>query len=273
MRTEFGRFTRQVSGYSMEHLLPERGRDVGRFLVGSEGTLGARPGRHRAAGRRGAAPRLVVLGLPVDGRGRRRRPRRGSPPRAWAGGLRGPGRPHRRPGPGRRRAVPDLPRGAGWLFVEVGGDAAGLAAAGGSGAASEVVADSSAAALWRIREDGAGLAARSLSRPAYSGWEDAAVPPARLGAWLRDFDELLGEHELDGRALRPLRRRLRARADRLPLRRGRAGRKVFRAFLEDAADGCVAHGGSLSGEHGDGRARSELLPLMYDAESIGCSPR
>ena len=54
------------------------------------------------------------------------------------------------------------------------------------------------AALWRIREDGAGLAARSLSRPAYSGWEDAAVPPEHLGAWLRDFDDLLREHGLDG---------------------------------------------------------------------------
>ena len=42
------------------------------------------------------------------------------------------------------------------------------------------------------------LAARSLSRPAHSGWEDAAVPPERLGAWLRDFEELLRDHDLDG---------------------------------------------------------------------------
>src|SRR3546814_11948924 len=54
------------------------------------------------------------------------------------------------------------------------------------------------AALWRIREDGDGLAARSLTRPAYSGWEDAAVPPERLGAWLRDFDALLVEHGQEG---------------------------------------------------------------------------
>ena len=55
-----------------------------------------------------------------------------------------------------------------------------------------------AAALWRIREDGAGLAARSLPAPAHAGWEDAAVPPERLGAYLRGFDELLREHGLDG---------------------------------------------------------------------------
>ena len=101
-------------------------------------------------------------------------------------------------------AVPELPRGAGWLFVEVAGDdAAGRWPVGWSprpaALGSRVVTDpAEAAALWRIREDGAGLAARSLPTPAYSGWEDAAVPPERLGAWLRDFDELLREHGLDG---------------------------------------------------------------------------
>ena len=125
-----------------------------------------------------------------------------------------------------------------------------------------------AAALWRIREDGAGLAARSLRPPAYSGWEDAAVPPERLGAWLRDFDELLTRARPRRGALRPLRRRLRARADRLPASTT-AGRGRFRDFLDRRAPtGCATHGGSLSGEHGDGRARSELLPLMYDAESL-----
>ena len=55
-----------------------------------------------------------------------------------------------------------------------------------------------ALALWKIREDGAGLAGVSRQRPAYPGWEDAAVPPAKLGAYLRDFDALLAEHGLDG---------------------------------------------------------------------------
>ena len=77
-----------------------------------------------------------------------------------------------------------------------------------------------AAAIWRIREDGAGLAARtSDGRPAHAGWEDAAVPPERLGAYLREFEALLDRARPAGRALRPLRRRLRARADRLPVRR------------------------------------------------------
>ena len=102
--------------------------------------------------------------------------------------------------------MPDLPRGAGWLFAEVTGSTADEARA----AAAAVARDAGAvdvrlvtdpremAALWRIREDGAGLAARSLDRPAHAGWEDAAVPPDRLGAYLRGFDALLRDAGLDG---------------------------------------------------------------------------
>ena len=143
--------------------------------------------------------------------------------------------------------------------------AQGVVAAAGA-LDSRVVTDAAeAAALWRIREDGAGLAARSLRTPAYSGWEDAAVPPERLGAWLRDFDGLLREHGLDGVPYGHfgdgcVHVRIDFGFD--------DGGAAFRAFLTDAAIALRTHGGSLSGEHGDGRARSELLPLMYDAESL-----
>jgi len=42
----------------------------------------------------------------------------------------------------------------------------------------------------------------------------------------------------------------------------------FRDFLTDAAQLVAAHGGSMSGEHGDGRARGELLPYMYSTEAL-----
>lgn len=176
---------------------------------------------------------------------------------------------------GRGSAVPDLPRGAGWLFVEATGEDADalltrVVAAAGALAHRHVADPAEAAALWRIREDGAGLAARSLPTTAYSGWEDAAVPPEHLGAWLRDFDELLRGHGLDGvpyghfgdgcvhvRIDFPFGTETEA-----------AGRRVFRDFLTACALKLREYGGSLSGEHGDGRARSELLPLMYDEESI-----
>ena len=269
VRTSFGRFSRQVSGYSLEHLLPENGRSLERFLVGSEGTLGVvtqatvrlvddRVDRH-----------LVVLGYPsmieaadavpaliaaTDGRMiacEGLDARIVDLVRARGGG------------------VPDLPTGAGWLFVEVVDPdlvAPVIAAAGALG--HRVVDDApQAAALWRIREDGAGLAALSLPTPAYSGWEDAAVPPERLGAWLRDFDRLLRDHDLDGVPYGHFGDGcVHVRID-FPFR-SEDGAKVFRDFLTACALELRKHDGSLSGEHGDGRARSELLPLMYDAESL-----
>ena len=117
-------------------------------------------------------------------------------------------------------------------------------------------------ALWRIREDGAGLAARSLSRPAQAGWEDAAVPPAKLGAYLRDFDALLRQSALDGVPYGHFGDGcVHVRIDFELEDTGGRGR--FREFVEDAADLVASYGGSMSGEHGDGRARSELLPRMY----------
>ncbi len=278
VRTEFGRFGRQVSGYSLEHLLPEHGRSVDRFLVGSEGTLAlVREATVRLVD--DTVDRLlVVLGYPSMAEAADAVPAllaatdgAGSSGMVACEGLdarivdlvRAKG-----------NAVPELPSGAGWLFVElVGPEAPALVAkvvAGGGALGHRLVSDTAeAAALWRIREDGAGLAARSLRTPAYSGWEDAAVPPDRLGAWLRDFDELLKEHGLDGVPYGHFGDGcVHVRVD-FPFQPGDDGSAaVFRDFLTACALKLRDHRGSISGEHGDGRARSELLPLMYDAESL-----
>ena len=206
IRTEFGRFGRQVSGYSLEHLLPERGRSIDRFLVGSEGTLAL----VREATVRLVADEphrlLLVLGYATMAEAAD-----AVPALLEAGGGRlvaCEGLDARIVDLVRNRgsAVPELPRGQGWLFCEMAGaEVDEIRAALGplahvSGSLEGRLVDDpvEAAALWRIREDGAGLAARSLKTPAYSGWEDSAVPPDRLGAWLRDFDELLRGHGLDG---------------------------------------------------------------------------
>jgi FAD/FMN-containing dehydrogenase/Fe-S oxidoreductase len=271
LRTELGRFPRQASGYSLEHLLPERGRSLVRALVGTEGTVAVTLGAEVDLVPVSPVRVLVVLGyadmasaadavpallahrpLAVEGLDARlvdvvRRHRRG--------------------------AVPDLPRGAGWLMVEMGGadGAEALAAAArlaADGAALEHVvlpAGPAAAAIWRIREDGAGLAGRTPSgQQAWPGWEDAAVPPQRLGSYLRGFEELLVGYGLEGVPYGHFGDGcLHVRVD-VPLDR----RDVLRAFLHDAARLVVAHGGSLSGEHGDGRARGELLSIMYSARAV-----
>ena len=271
VRTTFGRFSRQVSGYALEHLLPENGRRVDRFLVGSEGTLGVVLGATVSLVPEEVRT-LVLLGYPTMAEAADAVPGLLGLSVAGARLVACEGLDARIVDLVRARggSVPELPRGAGWLFVEVAGPGAaglvpGLVEAAGALGHRLVESADEAAALWRIREDGAGLAARSLGRPAHSGWEDAAVPPTHLGAWLRDFDELLREHGLDavpyghfGDGC------VHARID-FDFSDG-GGR--FRSFLVEGAKRLRAYGGSLSGEHGDGRARSELLPLMYDETSL-----
>jgi FAD/FMN-containing dehydrogenase/Fe-S oxidoreductase len=274
IRTHLGRFDRQGSGYALEHLLPERDFDVAKALVGSEGTLAVVTGATVRLVPEPARTRLVVLGYET----------------VYAAADAVPAVLEHRPvacegidtrlvdvvrdrrGPA---AVPALPRGTGWLLVELAGGsdaevasaAERLVAAAGALDTRVVAEASEAAALWRIREDGAGLGAISLPRPAYSGWEDAAVPPERLGAYLREFDDLLRSHGLDGVPYGHFGDGcLHIRID-FPLTDA-DGPGRFRDFVMEGARLVASYGGSLSGEHGDGRARSELLPLMYPSEVV-----
>ena len=275
VRTEFGRFSRQVSGYSMEHLLPEHGFDAARFLVGSEGTLATTLGIKVRLVRGRPAKTLVALGYPSMADAADAVPAILVHHPVACEGLdrRIVDVVRTRRGPG---AVPGMPRGAGWLLVEVVGDspaevaASAAAVVRGAGAVeARVVTDpAEAAALWRIRMDGAGLSSRTPSgAPAHSGWEDAAVPPQRLGAYLREFDALLAAHRLTGLPYGHLGDGcLHIRVD-FPFDEP-GGTEVFRAFLHEAAHLAASHGGSMSGEHGDGRARSELLPLMYSPAAL-----
>lgn len=275
IRTQFGRFGRQVSGYALEALLPERRFDVTGLMVGSEGTLAVVT---EATVRLVAEPphrMLVVLGYPdIATAGDATPAILEHHPTACEGiDSRIVDVVRERKG---AAAVPPLPEGAAWVFVEVVGDSLEqardrAAKVGTTCAASDflVVEDTvRAAALWRIREDGAGLSARSVAnRPAHAGWEDAAVPPERLGEYLRDFDALMDDFGVTGMPYGHFGDGcMHVRID-LPLDRP-GGTEVFRDFLFAAAKLVTGYGGSLSGEHGDGRARSELLPLMYSPEAL-----
>jgi FAD/FMN-containing dehydrogenase/Fe-S oxidoreductase len=274
IRTEFGRFSRQVSGYSLEHLLPEHGFNVARFLAGTEGTLAVVTA---AEVRLVPAPRhslLVALGY-------------GSMAEAAddvaaalaVGPVAVEGLDARITAVVARRlgaaAVPALPAGRGWSLVELTGDdpdevhgrAETLLATSAAEDAWLVADPAAAAALWRIRSDGAGLAAVGLDAPAHAGWEDAAVPSAALGAYLRGFDALLTAHGLHALPYGHFGEGcVHARID-FPLGAPDAAARL-RGFLTEAADLVASHGGSLSGEHGDGRARSELLPRMYSPAAL-----
>ena len=272
IRTEFGRFTRQVSGYSLEHLLPENGADLAKFLAGTEGTLGMVLGATVSLVPSPKAVTLAVLGYP------------GMPAAADAVPGLLPHRPVAVEGMDARlvevfrarrgaAAVPGLPRGEAWLFVETAGDTEAEARAGAERLIADagclgalVVTGAPARALWRVREDGTGLGSRTpAGAPAWPGWEDAAVPPQHLGAYLRDFAALMAEHGLDGLIFGHFGDGcVHVRID-FPFST-EPGR--YRQFAMAAAQLVGKYGGSMSGEHGDGRARGELLPAMYSPAAI-----
>ena len=272
IRTGFGRFKRQVSGYSLEHLLPENGANLARMLVGSEGTLGVLTSATVRLVPLPERPVLAVLGYPSMAEAADAVPALlAHNPLAIEGiDARLVDVVRRAHGPA---AVPPLPRGAGWLLIEMDGAdalARAHALAADSGTNELVIhpAGPEATALWKIRADGAGLGGRTpAGTQAWPGWEDAAVPPQNLGAYLREFEALMSAHHLDGLLYGHF-------GDgcvhvRLDFPFGEEGGvAAARRFIEEAAEVAVSHGGSLSGEHGDGRARSELLDRMYSPAAL-----
>ena len=283
IRTQLGRFKRQVSGYSLEHLTPEGGRNLAAMLTGTEGTLVLILSVTVRLVPLPDAPVLAALGyrsmieaaddvpallthspLAVEGMDRR---------------LVDVVRAHKGPG-----AVPALPEGEGWLLVEVGAPGEDVTASleraralcADSAATDTVVypPGDQASALWRIRADGAGLGGRTPpdgagggDQQAWPGFEDAAVPPENLGAYLRDFTALMEEYDIDGLLYGHFGDGCVHVRLAMPLETPE-GVAHSRAFLQSAARICAAHGGSVSGEHGDGRARGELLRFMYSPEML-----
>jgi FAD/FMN-containing dehydrogenase/Fe-S oxidoreductase len=280
IRARFPNIPRRISGYNLDQLIPDsKGRfNLGRALVGSESTLVTILEATLNLVRNPPYQRLVVLGYPDI---------------YQAGddvaqivelepiGLEGLDHKlidNMRTKGMHTNALRQLPEGNGWLMVQFAGD-------------SQAEADERAhdlierlkrrlhppnvrfyedkndeKAVWTLRESSVGATAFVPGKPpAWSGWEDAAVPPNRIGDYLRHFSKLLEKHGLDcalyghfgqgcihGRITFDL--------------TSRQGIKNYRSFVEEAAQLVASYGGSLSGEHGDGQSRGELLPIMFGGE-------
>lgn len=280
LRLELGRIPRQVSGFHLAHLLPENGFDVARSLVGSEGAcavvVGATVGLVPVAS---SALLLIAAYDDIVDAARDVMTILAYSPAAIEGldeqivaamkARRGDD------------AVADLPKGRAWLYIDLDGDddaqvaerahrlMADLAANGRASACREIRDLDERRTLWRVREDGAGLSSRLLLRDGttvmtWPGWEDSAVAPEDLADYLRDFRLLLAEFKLIGVMYGHF--GAGCMHIRITFEQGTtAGREVMSAFLTAAARLVVRYGGTLSGEHGDGRARSALLPEMYSA--------
>ncbi len=277
VRERFPQIPRRVSGYNLDELLPENGFNVARALVGSEATCVVILSAKLRLIRNPSCRTLVVAGYPNIFQAADAVPSiLEHKPIAVEGVDRALIRQMEKKSM-LQENIALLPPGDGWLFVEFGADSAeeshrqarSFAATLPQGVHAKVlenVADQKR--LWEVRENGLGATAIVPGEmPRSEGWEDHAVAPERLGSYLRAFDQLLGEFGYStsyyghfGQACVHVRINFDLRTA--------PGIRTFRAFLDRAADLVVAHGGSLSGEHGDGQARGVLLERMFGPELI-----
>ncbi|TFD65329.1 FAD-binding and (Fe-S)-binding domain-containing protein [Cryobacterium ruanii] len=283
-RLELGRIARQVSGYHLSHLLPEHGFDVARALVGSEGTCAIVVAATVQLVPQPQAALLLSLGYDDVVDAARDVPTilEFSP-----AAIEGIDEAIVQTMQARRGAdsVQGLPAGKAWLYVDIDGDDPVAVAAQGEKLlarlrengrllAGRAVPDlAERASLWRVREDGAGLSARLASGgESWPGWEDSAVAPKKLADYLEDFRRLMAQFDLTG----VIYGHFGAGCMHVRLTfdlRSASGRQIMDDFTRAAAELVVRHGGSISGEHGDGRSRSAMLPIMYSPAMMAAFAR
>jgi FAD/FMN-containing dehydrogenase/Fe-S oxidoreductase len=281
IRERYPDIPRRVSGYNLDDLLPERGFDVAAALTGTEGTcaivleatvelLHSPP--HRS---------LLVLGYEneyaaadhvlevLDAK-----------PLGCEGvdavlleDMKSVGI--------HKEHLSMLPDGHGFLLVEFGGDTkdeaddkahrlmADLKKGRGAPAGMKLYDDQEQQEhVWKVREAGLGATAFIPGKPdTYEGWEDSAVPPERLSRYLRDIRKLARKYGYEsalyghyGNGCVHARWNFDLASE--------PGIRAFRSFLDEAAELVVSHGGSISGEHGDGQSKAELLPVMFGTELV-----
>jgi FAD/FMN-containing dehydrogenase/Fe-S oxidoreductase len=282
IRARYPDIPRRVSGYNLDDLLPEKGFDVAAALTGTESTcvtvLEATVHLVHSPPYR----TLVVLGYANEYEAADDVPRvLEHEPTGLEGvddvlirdmtmvGL-------------HAENLSQLPDGHGFLLVELGGEtkeeaddkgrkliAALQKGAGGAKDAKLYDDPEQEEHVWKVREAGLGATAFIPGKPdTYEGWEDSAVPPERLGEYLRELRKLAGGYGYEsalyghyGQGCVHARWNFDLASE--------PGIRKWRSFLDEAADLVVSMGGSISGEHGDGQSKAELLPKMFGDELVG----
>ena len=281
IRLRFPKIPRRVSGYALNELLPENGFNVARALVGTEGTcvtvLGAKVRLVHSPPYRA----LVIIGFPD------------LPAAADAVAFCDEFHPLALEGmdesmfryldlKGESTSEGRRLFGAGnaWLVCEFGGES-GEEAAKHARALTDafkqafddrptriVQERAEQKELWEIRDNALGATSKIPDQPDYyPGWEDSAVDPTRLGSYIRAFQRTLRDFDYTGAMYGHFGQGCVHVSIDFDLFT-EAGIAKYRRFVTQMAHTCVEHGGSLSGEHGDGQARGELLPIMYGTDLV-----
>jgi len=277
IRERFPDIPRRVSGLNLDWLLPENGFNVARALVGSEGTCVT---ILKATCRLVKSPqcrRLVVLGFengfvaadhvpdvlqfkPIGLEGFDQTLLDAIQKKGLA--------------PAEMKL---LPPGGGFLLCEFGANSNAEAEAQAQRLmdavgefsvrpSSRLYTSEQARRIWKVRESALGATVFVPGQPsAWEGWEDAAVPPERLGVYLREIFALIERYNYRSPMYGHFGQgcvHLRITFDFKTVE----GVQNYRRFIEEAADIVVTYGGSFSGEHGDGQSRAVLLPKMFGPE-------
>ncbi len=122
--------------------------------------------------------------------------------------------------------------------------------------------------MWEVRESALGVTSHVPGEPLnWEGWEDAAVAPEKLGGYLRDLRKMFAAYGYKGSLYGHFGHGCVHTRINFDLQ-SKDGIAKFRKFMEEAADLVVSYGGSISGEHGDGQSRGELLPKMFGPELV-----
>ena len=277
VKERFPSIPRRVSGYNLDELAPERGFHVARSLVGTESTCAFTTEARLRLVTSPPERCLVALGYQDVFAAAEAVPELLLHPLLALEGfdrtLVNQMEAHRLNSEG----VALLPPGNGWLLAEFGGEtseeassrAAELVASLSRGVSALQVSDAATQRqLWAVRESGLGATAiRIDGHHNYEGWEDGAVPPARLAEYLRGITALWAEHGYSGAWYGHFGQGCVHTRNNFDL--GSAeGLRQYRSYVSAAADLVVSLGGSLSGEHGDGQSRGELLTVMFGAELV-----
>ncbi len=279
VRREYPNIPRRVSGYNLDDLLPENNFNVARALVGSEGTCAIILGATLRLIKSPQFRTLVGVGFEDIFIAADHVPELLAHNPIGLEGMDGFLIDAMR----RKHKLLDdltlLPEGRGFLLVEFGADTQAEANAKARALAASLklipaaptcrlYTAAEAARVWHLRESGLGATAFVPGQPMHwEGWEDAAVDPAREGSYLRAISTLMQEYGYTtpmyghfGQGC--VHMRFNFDLESAP------GILAYRDFIDRAADICIAHGGSLSGEHGDGQSRAALLPKMFGPELL-----
>jgi len=280
IRARFPKIPRRVSGFALDQLLPENGFNVARALVGTEGTCVTVV---EATVRLVHSPpkrAIAIFGFPDLGAAADRVPFCDDHGPIALEGMSASMFEYMKLKGESDSGRAMFPAGEAWLICEFGGDTEEQAAGKARGLieafarvsqppSAKLVEDRDRQAqFWAFRDDALGATSKIPGQADYyPGWEDSAVDPERLGDYVRAFQAKLDEYGYKGSIYGHFGQacvHVSIDFDLFTV----SGIEKYRRFVTEMAHICVAHGGSFSGEHGDGQARGELLPIMYGDELV-----